>query len=184
MPDLLAKCHGKLRAHTAQGRTLAALFVGPSGCGKSSAAAVLVLRALAEFVHSEGRLFASVVELAWCKAHELSAAEKRHPLGAGEPELVTRARTCGLLVLDDIRADSDPVLLFHVLSHRYDACLPTIATSELGSKNLTALLRASGVRRLTEQHVPDCPVLVVDCHPPAKSESTKTDPAKPRPRGR
>jgi DNA replication protein DnaC len=174
IPELVEHCDVKLRrAHGAD--TIAALFLGHSGCGKSTAAAVLVHRALNEYVHSEGKRFAGVADLVWAKALELTSAERRHPLGAGEPDAITRARTCGLLVFDDLREQADAVVMFHVLSHRYDACLPTIATSELTRKALTAHLTAAGVRRITEQHAPGSPVLFIDCHPPAKPV-----PAKPR----
>lgn len=176
VPELLKRLD--LNADAARRRMLAKLrdahctagvLAGPTGCGKTTAAAVLVRRALNDFEQSLGKRCACAIELVWTNAVEIAVAERRHALGAGEPELLGRARTCGLLVLDDVGLE-DPGAIFPILSFRYDHCRATIATSGLDRERLRKHLSAAGVRRLVEQHV-ESPVLFVDCH-------EKSSPAK------
>lgn len=141
--------------------SLSAVLLGPTGCGKSTAAALLVHRALSECA-DEGRR-GVVLDVCWTNATDLALAERRHPLGQGEPPLVRRARTAGALVVDDIGLEATEGAIFPVLSHRYHHRLPTIATTGLTKSELSAHLGAAGVRRLTEQHA-GFRVLVVDCH--------------------
>lgn len=159
----------RMLARVREAHTIAALLAGPTGCGKTTAAAVLVRRALAAFESSGGDRFACATDLVWTNGVELALAERRHALGAGEPELLAKARRCGLLVLDDVGIEESGAV-FPILSARYDECRATIATTSLGRAALTKHLGAAGVRRLVEQHV-GAPVLVAECH----------DPAKPRP---
>jgi len=154
---------GKLR----EARTVAALLAGPTGCGKTTAAAVLVARALAEFEASGGERFACATDLLWTNAVEIALAERRHALGAGEPELLVKARRCGLLVLDDVGIEEQGAV-FPILSTRYDECRPTIVTTAQTPGGLTKHLGAAGVRRVVEQHV-GMPVLVAKCHDPVKA---------------
>lgn len=160
----------KLRQKAASADTISAVLIGPSGCGKSVAAAILVRRALAEFVTSEGKRFAQATDIEWITAGELSMAERRHPLGDGAPVTLNRASTCGLLVLDDIGHEVSGESLFPVIDARYTRKLPTIATSGLSPAQLTKHLSAAGVRRLNEQHA-GLAVLLVNAHeskPPPK----------------
>src|SRR5262245_3175496 len=162
--DLLSRIKSpKLRQKVSSAQTISAVLLGPSGCGKSVAAAVLVRRALAEYVQSGGKLFAQAVDLEWIQAADLSMAERRHPLGEGEPVTLQRASTCGLLVLDDVGHEADGSALFPVLDERYTRKLPTIVTSGLRALSLTKHLSGAGVRRLNEQHA-GYPVLGVDAH--------------------
>jgi DNA polymerase III delta prime subunit len=154
---------GKLR----EARTVAALLSGPTGCGKTTAAAVLVWRALAEFEQSDGERCACATELVWTTAIDLAVAERRHALGQGEPELLAKARRCGLLVLDDLGLE-EPNAVFPILSARYDECRATVVTTGLTKAGLTKHLGAAGVRRVVEQHV-ETAVLVADCHDPVKA---------------
>ena len=128
-------------------RTPSAILLGPSGCGKTSAARFLVAGRLAH----------------WVKAEQLSVCEREHRLGDGEPEAVRVASDASRLVLDDIRAGQEVTALWRVLDRRYDAGLPTIATTGLTRAGLLEHLGAAGLRRLTEQFSGH-PVLIVDCH--------------------
>ncbi len=156
----------RLLAQLREVRTVAALLAGPTGCGKTTGAAVLVSRALAEFEVSGGERFACATDLVWTNAVELALAERRHALGQGEPELLAKARRCGLLVLDDVGLEEQGAV-FPILSARYDECRPTIVTTALPPGGLTKHLGAAGVRRVVEQHV-GTPVLVAKCHDPVK----------------
>lgn len=156
---------GKLR----EARAVAAVLSGPTGCGKTTAAAVLVWRALADFESSEGERCECATDLVWTTAIDLAVAERRHALGQGEPELLAKARRCGLLVLDDLGLE-EPAAVFPILSARYDECRATIVTTglPLTKLGLTKHLGAAGVRRVVEQHV-ETAVLVADCHDPVKA---------------
>ncbi len=177
VPDLLKRLEHertgpagrRMLGRVREAHTIAALLSGPTGCGKTTAAAVLVRRALATFEQSDGKRFACATDLVWTNGVELALAERRHALGAGEPELLAKARRAGLLVLDDVGIE-EPGAVFPILSARYDECRATIATTSLARAALTKHLGAAGVRRLVEQHV-EGPVLFVEAH----------DPVKPRP---
>jgi DNA replication protein DnaC len=162
VPELTACCTAKLRAALGQVDTISALLIGPTRVGKSTAAAVLVRRALNAFT-DDGSRYPAVRGLVWANALDLAIAERRHPLGAGEPEPVQAARNASLLVLDDLGLEPEGTI-WPLIAHRYDHRLPTITTSGLTTKGLTKHLGSAGVRRLTEQHA-GCPVLLVDCHP-------------------
>lgn len=172
-PDLLRRCCPGLRdplialgQNATAGATLAALLMGPSGTGKSTAAAVLVRRAISVYVSTNGEACREVVDLVWTTATELALAERRHPLGAGAPDLVVQAMRAGALVLDDVGLEAaGATAIFAVLSHRYDACLPTIVTTGLQRQELTAHLSAAGVRRVVDQHAPGHRPLVLDVFP-------------------
>lgn len=153
---------GKVR----EAHTIAALLSGPTGCGKTTAAAVLVRRALAEFEQSGGKRCACATELVWADAVELAVAERRHALGAGEPELLAKARRAGLLVLDDVGLE-EPGAVFPILQARYSENRATIVTTGLTREGIRKHLGAAGVRRITEQHV-GVPVLLAECHDPAR----------------
>lgn len=157
---------GKLRESYA----IAGVLAGPTGCGKSTGAALLVRRALGEFEASGGERCACATDLVWARATEIAVAERQHALGAGEPELITRARRAGLLVLDDLGLE-EPGAVLPILSARYDECRATLVTTGLtttGAKpGLTKHLAAGGARRLVEQHV-GSPVLWADAHDPPR----------------
>jgi hypothetical protein len=179
MPELLKQiedspaqpANRRLLAKVRDLHAIAGVLSGPTGCGKTTAAAVLVRRALAEFQQSNGERCECATDLVWTSAIELALAERRHALGAGEPELLVKARTCGLLVLDDLGLE-EPGSVLPILSSRYDWCRATIATTGLGRKALATHLGAAGVRRLLEQHVGmpvGMAVPLIECHDPVKA---------------
>lgn len=142
--------------------TLSAFLYGPTGIGKTTALAWLVRRALAEFESSEGARCKQAPGLLWTTAAELALSDRRHPLGADRAPLLAQAIAAPALVLDDVGIEP-PGVVFEVLTARYDACRPVLATSGLTKRQLTEHLGAAGVRRLTEQHA-GYPVLVVNAH--------------------
>lgn len=169
--ELLPHVEGVIARELRESSTIAAVLIGPTGCGKTTGAAILVRLALSAYVDSGGQRFPQAVDLVWTTAIEIAMAERRFPLGDGVPPIVTRASTCGLLVLDDLGLEALEGAVFPILAARYDRCKPTIVTSGLTKAGLTKHLGAAGVRRLNEQHVPDMAVLRVDCHP--RSEGGK-----------
>lgn len=177
-PDLIGRCARPLAARVTSVDTVAALLIGPTKSGKSTAAAVLVRRALHDYVHSQGKRFACAIDLVWTTAVDLALAERRHPLGAGEPPLLLQASTCGLLVLDDLGLEPEGAV-FPVLSQRYHACRPTITTSGLTTSGLSKHLGAAGARRLHDQHAAGMPVLFVDCHEKKSSPAKNTTGGRP-----
>lgn len=176
--DLLSRVSPLLRAKVNQlaTPTLSALFLAPSGFGKTTAAGALVRRAMNEYAQSLGERFKEVRQLCWTTASEVAQADRRHPLGEGRPPLVLEAIRASALVLDDIGLEAHPAAVVEIITARYDRCLPTIATTGLTRKQLTAHLSAAGVRKLREQHA-GFAVLIIDGNPPDESKAapkTKT----------
>lgn len=155
----------RLHARVREAYTVSAILMGPTGCGKSTSAAVLVRRALTEFVASGGKRHACACDLAWTRATRLAVAERQHALGAGEADPIARAKRAGLLVLDDLGLE-EPGAVLPILGERYDARLATIVTTGLTKAGLTKHLGAAGVRLLTE-FGPG--VLFADAHDPPRS---------------
>ena len=135
--------------------TPCALLLGPTGCGKTSAA--LWLRA--------------GLPGEWFHAREIGECERKHALGEGDPQVLTRACSSRVLYIDDLGAE--PItgvgVLQWVYERRYAANLATVTTTGLNKEMLTARYGAPTVRRMREQHVArasggEWPVLVVDLH--------------------
>jgi hypothetical protein len=137
-----------------------AVFLGPSGVGKSSAAAYAVQRWRAKVGPSTSmreRVF-------WLDALEATDAEKRYRLGTGDPEQLSDAYTAEWLVLDDIGTTTSATLIQLVLARRYQAGLPTIATTGLTRDVFTQHIGAATARRVLE--FGGRKGVFVDCHPP------------------
>lgn len=135
-----------------------AVFLGPSGAGKSSAAAYAVQRWRAKVGPSltlRERVF-------WLDALEATDAERRYRLGSGDPEQLTDAYTAEWLVLDDIGTTTSPTLVQLVLARRYQAGLPTIATTGLTRDEFTNHVGAATARRVLE--FGGRKGVFVDCH--------------------
>lgn len=145
----------KLTAAVRLSDTRCALLLGPTGAGKTSAA----LWAMARYPGF------------WVASRDLGAAERRHPLGEGDPPLVRQAISAPTLYLDDLGTEDakDLGVLQSVIDHRYAKGRATFVTSGLTRVDLSTYLGAAYVRRLVEQHVTrrdgtELPVLFVDCH--------------------
>lgn len=167
--DLSGRAGRRLLGKVRDAHTISAVLLGPTGCGKSSAAALLVRRALAEFEESGGERRAAATDLVWSRATELAVAERRHALGAGEAEVLVRAKRAGLLVLDDLGLEETGAIL-PILWARYDEGLATIVTTGLRAEGLTKHLRAGGNRLLVEVRT-ETPVLWADAHDPVKTRT-------------
>lgn len=158
------KAGRRLLARVRDSHALFALLQGPTGCGKSTSAAILVRRALGEFEASRGERCVAATDLLWIRATKLAVAERQHALGAGEAEVLVRAKRAGLLVLDDVGIE-EPGAVLPVLADRYDDGLATIVTTGLTQAALTKHLGAGGVRLITEQAAG---FLFVDAHDPPR----------------
>lgn len=118
-----------------------ALLSGPTGAGKSTAAAVALREVL---------LGGWSGTVGWHSARELAHAARMWPLGEGEAPLLSRARRVGLLVIDDLGLERDPLDLIDILHDRYDGMRPTWVTTGLSVAGLEARYGDAVVRRLTE----------------------------------
>lgn len=135
-----------------------AVFMGPSGVGKSSAAAYAVQRWRAKVGPSTSlreRVF-------WLDALEATDAERRYRLGSGDPEHLTDAYTADWLVLDDIGSTTSATLIQLILAKRYQAGLPTIATTGLKRDEFATHVGAATARRVLE--FGGRKGVFVDCH--------------------
>lgn len=135
-----------------------AVFLGPSGVGKSSAASYAVQRWRAKVGPSttmRERVF-------WLDALEATDAERRYRLGTGDPEQLVDAYTADWLVLDDIGSTTSPTLVQLVLAKRYQAGLPTIATTGLTRDEFASHVGAATARRVLE--FGGRKGVFVDCH--------------------
>lgn len=140
------------------GERCGAVFLGPSGVGKSSAAAYAVQRWRAKV----GPTLALRERVFWLDALEATDAEKRYRLGSGDPEHLSDAYTAEWLVLDDIGTTTSPTLVQLVLARRYQAGLPTIATTGLTRDEFTSHVGAATARRVLE--FGGIKGVFVDCH--------------------
>jgi hypothetical protein len=112
------------------------IWQGPSGSGKTSLACA-GLR-----TKTEG-MFVS----AWA----LARARSRHPLGEGEPKLVSNAMTTPLLLLDDLGTEgADWGAICDVVLHRHDESLPMWTTTWLKLDEMTKRYGAGFARRASE----------------------------------
>ncbi len=140
------------------------LFLGPSGCGKSSAAAYAVQRYYANGPKRPGEWLGSNEgpEIVWLDALEATDEERRYRLGSGDPNWLKAAERADWLVIDDVGTGTSATLVQLVLARRYQNCKPTIMTSGLDQKTLTAHVGAATVRRVLETGGQKG--LLVDCH--------------------
>jgi DNA replication protein DnaC len=118
------------------------LLVGPFGCGKTHLATAAAYRAL-ERTLVRPRFVSSVGLI-----RDTKGGDKL------DHEPVRRAIAAELLVLDDLgqvgRTDFDRELLFSIISERYDAGEPILATSNLPPDRLGDLLGGAFASRLYE----------------------------------
>lgn len=126
------------------------VLLGPTGAGKSTAAAWALRAFVARGVTAGGEAWRRARGACWAPASDLARARAEHRLGAGDAPLVARAAAASVLVVDDIGQEGDPAAIRDVLAARYDAGLPTLATSNLRQPALDAHLGAAGLRKLVE----------------------------------
>lgn len=130
------------------------LVLGPTGVGKTVTCVAALRVEAGRALRRRAAGQEEFSKLAWARALELPAARLGHSLGAGEARLVEQASTAHWLVLDDLgwesrRAGADDVVA-EVVARRYDAGLPTLATSGLTLEQLTDRYSDAFVRRLVE----------------------------------
>lgn len=151
--ELRGRVHGKiLAAVDAWGWDSPNLLViGPTGVGKTSGAAELVRRLVALGVGGGGDAFVRAQLIRWQSCRELSEVAREMRLGDGVPEPVLRCQNARLLVLDDIGAQDHAPTLERILNARYERGWPTITTTGLRSRELTATFGEALVRRMLQR---------------------------------
>lgn len=124
------------------------VFVGRGGTGKTSLAVALMREAARR--GADAHFMAS---------YRLATARAKYPLGEGEPPLVERARTAGLLLLDDVGNEHDTKMsdVRTVVFERHDYERPIWITTALSSRELGAAYGGGFLRRIGEGAV------AVDC---------------------
>lgn len=138
------------------------LWLGVTGCGKSTAAAWLFRKLVYIGVTGGGEPWELAARMSWFKATELSGARREHPLGHGEAPEVREAASASLLFLDDLGWERDTSATSDVLALRYEAQLPTIATSGKTRDELSEFYGAAVVRKLLQPRGPRT-AEVVEC---------------------
>lgn len=138
------------------------LLLGPTGSGKTSAI-VATLHRLRD--HAEATIRACDVPrrgppperdpcplpaFVFTSEADLAAARRHHRLGAGEAELITRAKTADLLILDEVGFAGAASLVMEVADHRYRLELPTVTTTGADRRQLVNTLGSACIRRLFE----------------------------------
>jgi hypothetical protein len=138
------------------------LWLGTTGVGKSTAAAWLFRRLVYMGVTGGGAAWEGAARMEWFKATDLASARREHPLGHGEAPEVRDAATASLLFLDDLGWEKDTSTVCDVLALRYEAQLPTIATSGKTRDELSAYYGAAVVRKLLQPLGPRT-AAIVEC---------------------
>lgn len=125
-----------------------AVFLGPSGSGKTSLAA-----AAARQVALTG------ASVRFESAMALAIARSRHPLGEGEPEDITRALKCDLLVIDELGTDelTHGSAVKEVIYERHWSALATWVTTWMQPAQVGAKYGDGIARRVFERAV------IIDC---------------------
>lgn len=152
-PLLLARVPSKtaIAASRAAASASAVVWTGGSGRGKTSLACA-ALRA---------RIEAGCKRPLFVPAWKLAVARARHPLGAGEPELVDQAMHAELLVLDELGEHHAPTSAVpDVVYERESEGLDTWVTTYMGRVEVAKLLGDGIARRIFERAV------IIDCGAP------------------
>lgn len=133
------------------------LLIGPTEAGKTRAAVAVVKRIIRieeTEVRSRPRLSGGRsyprTDITWARASDLALARHGHPLGKGEPEALEKARSAGLLVVDDLGWERQFDAVADVLASRYDAGKITIATSGQPVAALSEKYGDAVVRRIVQ----------------------------------
>lgn len=124
------------------------IAIGPSGSGKSSVMSAMVQNR--EKLELERKSFRG--PLLWVSALDLERARAEHRLGDGEAMLVTRAINAGLLVIDDLGAESPRAadVIAHVIHTRHDDEAATWVTTGLSAADIASRYSGGVERRLYE----------------------------------
>jgi DNA replication protein DnaC len=129
------------------------LLLGPTGAGKSLGAMMALRRAVRSRKLRElspGFIVYQPVKVFWASAIDLAHADRRHRLGDGAPDVVHEAISAELCVLDDLLWGAKDDSLLEVISGRYNANKPTIATAGSRYEEVQNRLGDAAVRRLLE----------------------------------
>lgn len=136
----------------------AVMFTGPSGAGKTTLAAACL--------RGQGGAM-------WVSSIVLDRARAEHRLGDGDAPLVSKARYCKLLVIDDLGAERvtrGPSTITDLIHERHNASLTTWVTTGLTAPEIEQRYGAAIERRLMERGVA---LLVSFFAPATRSEAAE-----------
>lgn len=122
------------------------LLMGPTDRGKTVAMSLAIRR---YFFHQQKR---PKVSVDWYYARDLVAAQIERSYFVGPSPDMERAKSAGLLVLDDVGLERDHGPIIDVLQARIDADLPTWITSGFDWGELVGKYGDATVRRMTQRH--------------------------------
>jgi predicted AAA+ superfamily ATPase len=124
------------------GRTPFVVLIGPTGAGKTTLALTLPL---AMALHLGERRFERPM---FVHADDVCAARRFAKLG-DEPELLSKARTKRLVILDDVIGQKDEAGdLYRVIRHREENALSTIITAGFGRADAATSYGEQFARRM------------------------------------
>jgi hypothetical protein len=134
---------GAIRAGQAVCQHPRVCLVGPSRSGKTSLAVAMLWRRVSERARP-----ASFIPV-----HRLGLARIQHAAGHGEPEIIERAMTAPLVLLDDVGCERDSGMnpLPDIVFERHAAHRPTWITTGLSHEQLVKRYGAGAVSRLFDQ---------------------------------
>lgn len=126
-----------------------AVFTGASGAGKTSLAAAASRHAAVE----------AGLELRFESAFMLSTARVKHPLGEGDPEIITQAERAGLLVIDELGSEEPRYreVLKEVIFARHWHSRATWVTTWMKLEDLAVAYGDGILRRIFQE------ATVIDC---------------------
>jgi DNA replication protein DnaC len=136
------------------------LMCGPTGLGKTTVAASIVRRwyalpiARLSVCDREAYEKTRFPSLEWARAFDLNNARLEHKFGTSEPEVITDAKRCDFLVLDDIGRESrrpgSEDVIEEVLQERYDKGRVSFVTTGLRLEQVVERYGDAVVRRIVE----------------------------------
>lgn len=145
----LATCKQYAEAFAVSETQEGLLLVGGFGAGKTHLA-VATARRITERILVQAYFTSALGLLAAIKA----SFKRGRDDDEDRPDLIERAKTVELLILDDLGqelgSEFDRATLFDIVNYRYEACLPMIITSNQGDKQLRDGLGGALVSRLYE----------------------------------
>lgn len=142
------------------------VLLGPTGSGKTASLVGALhqlhadKRAELERLDVEAlRRWRPAPDVVWTSGPVLLEERRRERLGGPAPAIASRARSAGIVVLDELGYVDMPELLLDIADARYARGLPTVVTSGARAPDLIARIGAAVWRKLTAG------AEIVDVHP-------------------
>lgn len=157
LPGCVAKGHGAkfIRDAKAAVDDPAVVFVGPPGVGKT-VLTVCMLRELikrAMDLNAPEAFVRKARDAVFMDSFTLNSTLARHPLGQGDPPLLTKALEASLLILDDLGGETGvrQDAIREVIHLRHRDCKPMWVTSFMSPKEAAEAYGGGIARRLFEE---------------------------------